>query len=138
MHARNEVSECDAQQQGDKPRADRVGPIPSAAPLLGGHLRAPLERHDADNQADKNEEQSKIHAGEHGCVPLGERREGRPAGGQQPHLVAVPVGADRTHHLRAFTIALGCERKEHADTEVEAFEDEVDRPQNGDEDEPQN
>ena len=136
-HALDEVRECDAQQDRDEPRADRVRPVPGVTPLLGGDLATPLEGHDADNQADEDQEEGEVHAREHGRVPLGERGEGRATSGEQPHLVAVPVGADRAHGLGALTVALGDEGEEHADAEVEALEDQVDRPQNGDENEPQ-
>ena len=106
-------------------------------PLFGGDLRAPLERHDADDQADEDQEQGEVHAREHGRVPLGERGEGGATSGEQPDLVTVPVGADRAHSLGALAVALGDEGKEHTDAEVEALKDEVDRPQNGDENEPQ-
>ena len=136
-HALDEVRESDAEQDRDEPRADRVRPVPGVTPLLGGDLGAPLECHDADDQADEDQEQGQVHAREHGRVPLGERGEGRATSGEQPHLVAVPVGADRAHGLGALTVALGDEGEEHADAEVEALEDQVDRPQNGDENEPQ-
>ena len=119
------------------PRADRVRPVPRVTPLFGGDLGTPLQGHDADDQADENQEEGEVHAREHGRVPLGERSEGGTTGGEQPDLVTVPVGADRAHGLGALTVALGDEGEEHADTEVEALENQVDRPQNGDENEPQ-
>ena len=136
-HALHEVGECDAQQQRDEPGAGRVHPVPRVAPLLGGDLGAPLEGDDAHDQADQDEKQGQVHAREHGGVPLGESGESRAAGGEEPDLVPVPVGADRAHRLGAFAVALGDEGQEHSDAKVEAFENEVDRPQHGDEDEPQ-
>ena len=128
LHALHEVREGHTQQQRDEPCGDRVRPVPGEAPLLGGDLRAPLECHDEEGQ---------VHAGEHGRVPLGERGEGCAARSEQPDLVTVPVGADGAHCLSALTVALGNEGEEHTDAEVEALEDQVDRPQNGDENEPQ-
>ena len=137
LHTLDEIREGDAQQDRDEPRGDRVRPVPGVTPLLSGDLRAPLERHDADDQADQDQEESQVHAREHGGVPLGEGRESRAARGEQPDLVAVPVRADRAHRLGALTVALGNQGQEHADTEVEALKDQEDRPQNGDENEPQ-
>mgnify|MGYP007044676133 CR=1 FL=1 len=137
LHALHEVREGDAQQDRDEPRGDRVRPVPGEAPLFGGDLRAPLKSHDAHNQGGQDEEEGQVHAGEHGRIPLGERGEGRAARGEQPDLVAVPVRADRAHRLGALTVALGNQGQEHADAEVEALKDQEDRPQNGDENEPQ-
>ena len=73
-HALNEVREGDAQQQRNEPRTDRVRPVPGATPLLGGDLRAPLERHDAHDQADEDQEEGEVHAREHGRVRGTQRR----------------------------------------------------------------
>ena len=54
LHALHEVSEGNAQQDRNEPRADRVRPVPRVTPLFGGDLGTPLEGHDADDQADEN------------------------------------------------------------------------------------
>src|SRR5674476_869871 len=70
-------------------------------------------------------------------IPAREGREGRPAGGQQPDLVAVPHGPDRMddHALVGFVAAQRADQ--HADAEIEALEDEVADPQDADQSEPE-
>src|SRR5262249_33185329 len=69
--------------------------------------------------------------------PRRERREGRAAGDDQPDLVTVPDRPDRLEHRRALLLVARHEREQDADAEVEAFEQEVGAPEDGDQDEPE-
>ena len=100
-------------------------------------LRPPFERDHADDQEEQRGQQRDVEAGEHRRVPGRERGERRAAGGDEPHLVAVPHGADRLEHRAALLLVAREEREQHADAEVESLEQEVARPEDDDEHEPE-
>ena len=115
---------------------DDDGPVPAGPPRGRVPLAAVLEGDAAQDEADQDEEQREVHAAEHRRVPEREGREGRAAGDEQPHLVAVPHGRDRVDHHAATQVVLADDRQQHADAEVEAVEDEVADPEHGDQGEP--
>ena len=136
-YAADEVRERDAPEQRRHGARDGEQRVPAAAPLRVRALVAVLDRHAADDQADEQDEQRKVEGGEQRRVPRGERSERRPAGHDQPHLVPVPDGADRVHQRASLLFVVPDETLEDADPEVEALEDEVADPEDGDQEEPE-
>ena len=59
-----------------------------------------------------------------------------PPDDDEPHLVAVPERTDGVDRDAALEIGLADHRVQRADAEVEALEDEEPRPEDGDDDEP--
>ena len=98
---------------------------------------APLEREHAHDQEHEQQQQRDVEAGEHRRVPGREGREHRGAGDHEPHLVAVPHGADRAEHRAALLLVARQERQQHPDAEVEALEHEVRAEEEGDQAEPE-
>ena len=115
-----------------------MGTIPDAAPLLGLDLRTPFNCAHTHDESEEDQEECQVHSGEHRGVPLGERREGCSTGGEKPNFIAIPVGANGTERLSTLAIVAGEESLEHSNAVVEALENQVHGPQDGDEDKPQN
>ena len=103
-----------------------------ALPPVVVALGAVLEGEPADDQADQDQQQRQVEAAEEGGVPLREGGEGRAAGDQHPHLVAVPDRADGVDHDPPLGVVAGEHGQEHADAEVEALQAEVADPEDGD------
>ena len=78
-----------------------------------------------------------VEAREHRRVPGRERRERGSCGDDEPDLVPVVHGADGVEHLVPLVLAPRQERQQHADTEVEALEQQVPAPEHGHEHEPE-
>src|SRR5207247_7545989 len=115
----------------------RLLPHPNGAPALARTLVAPLEQDHADDQEEEEEEEREVEAREHRRVPGRERRERRRAGHDEPDLVPVPDRPYRFEHRAALRFVPGNERQQHAHAEVEALEQEVAAPEDGDQDEPE-
>jgi hypothetical protein len=60
-----------------------------------------------------------------------------PAATTEPDLVPVPHRADRLEHRAALAFVPREEGQQHADAEVEALEQEIAAPENGDQAEPE-
>ena len=99
--------------------------------LAGRRDPAELEGHAAEDQRQQHDDDRQIERRHDHRVGL---REGDPqaaAAEHQPGLVAVPERRDRVHHLVALAFAAR-ERKQDADAEVEAVEDDVERDRGAD------
>ncbi len=133
----------DERRQPDPPEkrraeaADRVRPCPRRPPPGRLALRAPLERDDANDQEEQDEQQREVEAREHRRVPGGEGRERRSAGDDEPDLVAVPDRSDRPQGGTPLLVRARDERKQHPDPEVEPLEQEIRRPDDEDQAEPE-
>ena len=127
----------DPPEQRRAEAADRVRPRPRRAPAGRLALRAPFERDDAHDEEDEDEQQREVEAREHRRVPGRERREGRTAGDDEPDLVPVPDRSDRPQCRTALLVRARDEGEQHPDPEIEPFEEEVHRPDDGDEAEPE-
>ncbi len=139
--ALDEVCEPDAEHECRQERADARRPVEGATPLRLGTLGPVLEGDAAQDQTDQHEEQRQVQRGEQRRVPAWERGEGGAAGGEQPHLVAVPHRADRVddHPASLLVVFHGLAAEEgdqHGDAVVEALQEEVADPQHRDEEEP--
>ena len=117
--------------------ADRVRPRPRRPPPGSLALRAPLERDDADDEEDEDEQEREVEAGEHRRVPGRERRERGASGHDEPDLVPVPDRSDRPQSRAPLLVRARDERKQHPDPEVEPLEQEVHRPDDDDDAEPE-
>jgi hypothetical protein len=126
--------EADAQRRD--PRADHDDAVPVAPPALGVDLAAVLEGDAAADEGEQHEQERQVGGRKQPGVPGGEGGEHGPAGDDQPDLVAVPDGPDGVDHDAALGVVLGEDGQQHADAEVEAFEEEVPEPEEGDDGEP--
>ena len=99
--------------------------------------RPPLERDHANDQQEEDQQEGQVETRERRRVPDREGRERGGAGHHQPDLVAVPDGSDRLEHRLAVPLVSPQERKQGADPEVEALEQEVAGPEDRDQDEPE-
>ncbi len=136
VHAGDHVGEHDTPEEGGDQRRPEDGVLPVALPALLVPLVPVLERHTAHDQADQDQQQREVEAAEQRRVPVGEGREGRAGGREQPDLVPVPDRADGVDQHAALGGVARQQSGQDADAEVEALEEEVADPQDGDEDEP--
>jgi hypothetical protein len=111
--------------------------VPSEAPGGKRALGAELECDAAEDECRQDQEQRKVEAAEQRRIPVREGRESGATGYEQPHLVAVPDRADRVDQHAAVEVVAAQHSEQDADTEVEPFQHEVARPQDGDDDEPE-
>ena len=119
-------------------RSRRCSPTATTVRQRGASpFAAPLERDDANDQEHEHEQQGEVEARERGGVPGREGGEGRAARYHQPDLVAVPHRTDRIEHRPPVVLVARQEREQGADAEVEALEQEVAGPEDGDEQEPE-
>ena len=121
--AGDHVAQRHAQQQRRQERAHGEAGIPCARPLRV--VGPELKRHRADDQAEQHQHDGQVEARERGGVRRGERREQRAAGGEQPHLVAVPYRADAAAHERPFALVFRQRAVQDAHAQVEPVEHEV-------------
>ena len=133
----HEVRERDAPEERGTDAPEDVGGRPDRTPARAVALLPPLEGDDAHDQEDQDQEKGKVETGEHRRVPGRERRERRAARDDEPHLVAVPDGSDRLEHHVALALVAREERQQHPDSEVEALEQEICRPADADQNEPE-
>src|SRR5262249_59044143 len=75
-HAVQERGEADAPDERRAEAPERVRPHPGRAPARARAPLAPLERDDADDQADEHEQQRDVETGERPGVPGGKAGEG--------------------------------------------------------------
>ena len=127
--AHEQVGEGHAEQQRGQEVAEELAGVPELAPLGAILLVAELEGHRAEDQGEEQDEQRSVERAEHHRVGLGEGGEGHAAGRDEPHFVAVPVGAGSVVDDAFFFIVLGEERQQGPHAEVEAVQDKVDRPE---------
>ena len=132
-----EARQPDPPEQRGAEAADRVRPRPRRPPAGALALRAPLERADAHDEADEDEQEREVEAGEHRRVPGREGGERRAAGDDEPDLVPVPDRSDGSQSRAALLVRARDERQQHPHAEVEALEQEVHRPDDDDQAEPE-
>jgi hypothetical protein len=136
-HAVDQVREPNAPDERDPGAPECIRPKPRGAPTRALALTAPLERDHADDQEEQEQQEREVEAREHRRVPGRERRECRCAGDDEPDFVPVPDRPNRFEHRAALGFVPRNERKQHADAEVKALEQEVAAPEDGDQDEPE-
>src|SRR5262249_32680942 len=76
----------------------------------------------AQNQQPQHEHEREIESAEARRVQRRKRDDHRAAGGEQPHLVAVPDRTDRVDEARAILARPADDEVHHADAEIEAVE----------------
>jgi hypothetical protein len=135
-YAAQDVGERHAPQDRRYQRTDEDRRVPAALPLRLGALVPVLEGDAAGDLGEQDQQQWQVEAGEEGGVPVGEGGEDGAAGGDQPDLVAVPDRADGVDQDAPFPVVAAEDGQQHADAEVEAFEDEVAGEEHGDEQKP--
>ncbi len=123
------------QRRNDASPEDRL--VPGCSPGGEGALGPELERHSSEDEGGQNQEEGKVKAAEQSGVPVREGGERGATGGEKPHFVAVPYRPDGVDQDTPVEIVSPQYRQQHADTEVEALQNEVHRPKNTDDDEPE-
>ncbi len=133
----DEVREAHAPDEWGSDAPDRVRPHPGRPPARAVALLAPLEGDDADDQEDEHEQEREVEAREHRPVPAGKAAKvAAPATTSQTSFPSQtgPIVSNMTRRSRS---SFGQERQQHADPEVEALEQEIAGPEEGDEAEPE-
>ena len=105
-------------------RAEGEGQVPGPAIALG--LEAELEGDAAQDQPDQHEDDRDVERRQHDGVSEREGGEQAAAAEHEPGLVAVPEGRDRVHHGVAVLVR-GGEREQHAEAEIVAAEQHVEK-----------
>jgi hypothetical protein len=100
-------------------------------------MGAVLEGHAAQDQRHDHDEEQRVEARQHRRVPGGEGRERRCDRGDQPDLVAVPDRADAADGHLTPGLVPAHHAVQHPDAEVEALQQEEPRPQDDQDDEPE-
>ncbi len=136
-HALQHVRERHTPEQRRKSGAEEDRAIPPRPPARRITLAAVLEGDTAHDERDEDQEQREVEPREQRGVPAGEGSEGRAAGREEPHLVAVPDRPDRVDHHPPVGVVLGQKRQQRSDAEIESLEHEVADPEDGDQREPQ-
>ena len=111
-HALQQVAEGDAEDQRRNGTAGEQPPVPGITPLRIVELRTVVEAHRPEEQGEQHEQHRHVEAGEGGGVNGGPGGEDGAAGGDQPHLVAVPVRADGVDGNPPLGVGLGDEGQE--------------------------
>ena len=136
-YAMDDVGPADAPQQRGATAADRRRPLPAGAPTRVIALAPELERDAARDQAQEDQQQREVKPREQARVPAGEGSERCPASGYEPDLVAIPDRPDRVDERALLGLIAADDTQQRADAEVEALEDEVANPEDGDQDVPE-
>ena len=97
---------------------------------------AVLKRNGTHDQAEQNQHNRQVEAGERGGVGGGEGREQSASCGEQPYLVAIPRGADGAANHRFLALVFCDEGREDACAQVGSVKDEVSRDKYRDKDKP--
>ncbi len=134
--AAQDVPDGDPEEEGRHGRPDEERDVPRPPPTGPVDLVAELQGHRPEDQRGEQEHERQVEAREDGRVDDRERREQRPAGGQEPDLVAVPDRPDRAQDHPPLVVAPGDEEVEDARAKVEAVEHRVAEQEDPDEDEP--
>ena len=110
-------------QRGEH-RAQTEGHVPQKAVAL--RLEAELEGDAAQDEPDQHQDDGDVERGQHDGISERKGRE-QPASAQdQPRLVAVPERRHRCHHGVAVLVG-GRKREEHAEAEIVAAEQHVEK-----------
>ncbi len=125
-HAAQHVGEGHTEQQRRDETADKDAPVPQGSPAGMEIFAAKLKGDAAHDKGQQEKEERQVEGAEHGCVPFGKGGKGGAAGGEQPHFVAVPMGADGVDHHAPRLVPLrrkapAQEGEENADAEIKAF-----------------
>src|SRR5436190_24365859 len=123
LHALDERTEDDALRERRERRARDEGEIPRCLALRD---QPKLKRNAAEYQRQQHHDHRQIKGWHDDRIGNRERDQETGAAEHEPGLVAVPEWCDRAHHLVALAFALG-ERKQNADAEIEAVEDDIHR-----------
>src|SRR5699024_7051128 len=116
--------------------------VPSTAPDRVVDFASVIKAQCPHDQGDQNQEKGNVEPGEHGSVPVWECGKHRAAGGDEPDFIAGPDRTDGREHDAPASLTVEASSvaakhgKQCADTEVEPLQNEIPRPQHGNEDEP--
>lgn len=118
-----QVAERHAEYHGRHEGADEDAPVPHVAPAAALQLGTVVETDRAEEQGGQHQDHGDVEAGEGRCVDHRPGGEQRAAGGDQPHLVTVPVRGDGVDHHPALGIGFPDDAHQNADAHVETVGD---------------
>ena len=121
--ALQQIAEGDAEDQRRDRAADEQPPVPRVAPARVVDLGAVVETDGPEEQAEQHQQHRHVEARERGAVDHRPGREDRAAGGDEPHLIAVPVGADGIDGDAPFRVVARDEWQQRADAHIHAVGD---------------
>lgn len=118
-HAEDDIAHRHAEHQRGHHAAEAQHRVPAAAPARALHLAAVLETHRPQDQGDEDQHHGQVKTRERGRIQQRPGREDRPAGGDQPDLVAFPYRADHVEHHAPLDIGLGDQRQKRRHAQIE-------------------
>ena len=119
-HALQQIAERDANHQRRHKAADKDAPVPHAPPAHIFNFRTIIETYRTKKERRQHQNHRHIEAGEGGGIHHRPGGEQRPARGDQPDLVAVPVRRDAVDHNAAFGVVTPHQPRQHADAHIKA------------------
>src|ERR1035438_9077894 len=120
-HVAQSGAEEDSQQDARNSKDDIEEALPHRVLNMGAELNADAAQH----QQPQHHHQRQVKAAEAGRVQQRKGEVESPAGGQQPHFVAVPYRADGAQHHAALRIIFRDEEVDRARSDVEAVQQHV-------------
>ncbi len=117
----HQVGKGHAPGKGGQQAAHGHGPVPADPPAGAVPLVPELEADAPHDQGGQHDEQREVKTAEHAGVPDGKGGKGRAGRDDQPHLVAVPDGADGVPAEPPVHVVATDGQVEHAHAEVKAL-----------------
>ena len=136
-HAAHHVPERRAVEDDEEQAREREDDVPDGCPREAVDVAAELDRDAPQHEEPEDDHERQVKAAEARRV---ERREGeveRAPGGDQPDLVPVPHGSDRAQHEAPLGVRPSDDEMDRACTEIEAVENHVHDPHEGEQAEPE-
>ena len=122
-NALQQIPERDAEHERRHGAAHEDAPVPRVAPTRILDLASIVEADGAKEQREQREDQRNVKAGERGGVDERPGRERRAARGDEPDLVALPVGPDAVQHDPPLVVGAAHERQQRPDAEIHPVHD---------------
>jgi hypothetical protein len=122
-HALEQIAESHPEDQRRHRPADEEAPVPGAPPGGVVDLAAVIKAHRAEEQRPQHRQHRPVEAREGGGIHQRPGRKDGAAAGDEPHLVAVPVGADGIDDDPPFGVVLADEGQQRSDAHVVAIHD---------------
>ncbi len=119
-HAHEHIAHGGAENDHRQRAAEQQRPVPGIAPSRRGDFAAVFKPQRAHDHAPQQQQNDHIQTGERSGVDQRVGREDRAAAENEPHLIAVPVGADGIEHGAALGIGFADEAQQRAHAHVHA------------------
>ena len=135
-HALQQVAERHANHQRRHEAAEENAPVPQLTPAHIFDFRAVVKTDRAEEKRGQHQNHRHIEAGKGRRIDHWPGGEQRAAGGDQPHLVAVPVRRDTVNHDAAFGIGATQNARQHSHAHIETVGDREANQQHADQQPP--